>query len=239
MAGTYFVTVKTKRSAITEGLPISSMQKNIPDFLLLFLFFLSGFCNLVFEVVWARMFNLVFGVTVFAVSAVLASFMVGLASGGFFFGRYAEKTKNPVLLFALLHAGICISALGILFMFPAFQSFYLSINRAFSPDFFLFRIILFLLSLALLIVPTTLMGATFPVAGKILSRRPERLGKDVGILYSVNTFGSVIGCLVTIFVLLGSAGMKGTIIIAACLDLAIFLALLPASLSVAKGGKIQ
>ncbi len=83
--------------------------------------------------------------------------------------------------------------------------------------------IIFFLSLLLLIVPTTLMGATFPVASKIFIKRAENLGKDIGILYSVNTLGSVIGCVTTIFFLLGFAGMKGTIFMAACADLIIGL----------------
>jgi hypothetical protein len=48
----------------------------------------------------------------------------------------------------------------------------------------------------------------------------------VGVLYSVNTAGSVAGCLITAFFLLGSAGMKGTILIAVALDCFIGLAAL-------------
>ena len=54
---------------------------NARSSLLLFLFFLSGFCNLVYEIVWTRMFGLVFGVTVFAVSAVLAMIVMYDAAG--------------------------------------------------------------------------------------------------------------------------------------------------------------
>ncbi len=189
--------------------------------LIVVLFFLSGFCNLVYEIVWARMFNLVFGVTVFAVSAVLAAFMLGMAVGGIAFGRLAEKAKNSLLLFACVHAGIFLSTLLLLLSFPLFQEVYLFVNRLFSPSFLAFRIILFFLSVVLMIVPTTLMGATFPVAVKLLARQHGRLGKDIGVLYSVNTFGSVLGCIATIFLLLGFAGMKGTVCIAAAADLAI------------------
>jgi hypothetical protein len=56
--------------------------------------------------------------------------------------------------------------------------------------------------------------------------RGETLGKDVGVLYSVNTAGSVAGSLIAVFYLLGSAGMKGTIWTAAALDCFIALAAL-------------
>ncbi len=197
------------------------MPKNMFAPLIVVLFFLSGFCNLVYEIVWARMFNLVFGVTVFAVSAVLAAFMLGMAVGGITFGRLAEKTKNNVVLFACVHAGIFLSALLLLLSFPLFQSLYLFVNKVFSPSFLAFRIMLFFLSVVFMIVPTTLMGATFPVAVKLLARQEGRFGKDIGVLYSVNTLGSVLGCIATIFLLLGFAGMKGTVFAAAAIDLAI------------------
>jgi spermidine synthase len=193
---------------------------------LITLFFISGICNLVYEIVWARMFNLVFGVTVFAVSAVLAAFMLGLAVGGIVFGRISEKIKNTAALFSLLHAGIFLSTIAMLLAFPLFQGIYLAVFRMFNPNFFIFRIVLFILSLLLMIIPTTLMGATFPVASKLYARRAERLGKDLGILYSVNTLGSVLGCIGTIFFLLGTLGMKGCILFAASGDLAVALAVL-------------
>jgi spermidine synthase len=199
--------------------------RNINGTVLLTLFFISGICNLVYEIVWARMFNLVFGVTVFAVSAVLAAFMLGLATGGIVFGRLSEKIKNTAAMFSLLHAGIFFSTIVMLLAFPFFQNMYLLIYKIFNPNFYTFRIVLFALSLFLMIVPTSLMGATFPVASKLYARR-ENLGKDIGILYSVNTLGSVLGCVVTIFFFLGTLGMKGSIALAAFADLAVALAVL-------------
>ncbi|HUI92556.1 MAG TPA: fused MFS/spermidine synthase [Chitinivibrionales bacterium] len=191
---------------------------------LITLFFISGVCNLVYEIVWARMFNLVFGVTVFAVSAVLAAFMLGLAIGGIFFGRISEKTKNTGALFSLIHAGIFMSVIVMLLAFPLFQAIYLGVFKLFNPNFIVFRIVLFALSMLFMVIPTTLMGATFPVACKLYVRHADRLGADMGLLYSVNTLGSVLGCLATIFLLLGALGMKGCIVLAALTDLAVALA---------------
>ena len=61
---------------------------------LLVLFFLSGACTLVYQVVWVRMLVLVFGTGAFAVSTVLAAFMAGLALGSFYFGRLADKSET-------------------------------------------------------------------------------------------------------------------------------------------------
>ena len=54
-----------------------SERRHTGSIYLLFLF--SGFTGLVYEVLWTRMFALVFGVTTFAISTVLATFMAGLA----------------------------------------------------------------------------------------------------------------------------------------------------------------
>jgi spermidine synthase len=212
------------KSAIPLELKEIMKVRDINGSALLTLFFISGICNLIYEIVWARMFNLVFGVTVFAVSAVLAAFMLGLAVGGVVFGRLSEKIKNNIALFSLLHAGIFLSTIVMLLAFPVFQNIYLLVFKVFNPNFYTFRIILFVLSLFLMIVPTSLMGATFPVASKLYAQSGERLGKDIGILYSVNTLGSVLGCMATIFFLLGTLGMKGSIVLAALADLAVALA---------------
>jgi hypothetical protein len=61
------------------------------------LFFLSGACALVYQVVWLRMLSLVFGVTVYAASAVLSTFMGGLALGAWLGGRLADRVSSRSL----------------------------------------------------------------------------------------------------------------------------------------------
>src|SRR6185369_15300097 len=70
------------------------------------LFVLSGACALTYEVVWTRLLVHVFGVTAFAVSTVLVSFMGGMALGAMLLGRTADRAKRPLRMFALLEAGI-------------------------------------------------------------------------------------------------------------------------------------
>ena len=65
------------------------------------LFFLSGATGLVFQVVFTRLLQYVFGSTAFAASTVLASFMGGMALGSALLGRLAaaESTEpRPKLL---------------------------------------------------------------------------------------------------------------------------------------------
>jgi predicted membrane-bound spermidine synthase len=72
------------------------------------LFFLSGASALIYQVLWLRLLSLVFGVTVYAASTVLASFMSGLALGSFLAGRVADRLTNPLRFLGLVEALMCL-----------------------------------------------------------------------------------------------------------------------------------
>ena len=65
------------------------------------LFFMSGASALVYQVVWLRLLSLVFGVTVYAASAVLTSFMAGLALGSWGGGKLADRLRSRICVPAL------------------------------------------------------------------------------------------------------------------------------------------
>ena len=78
----------------------------------------------------------------------------------------------------------------------------------------------------ILIVPTTFMGATLPVLGKFISRDPQFIGREVGTLFSINTFGAVVGALTSAFVFMPWLGLRGTIWLAAMVNSAIAVIIL-------------
>jgi len=59
--------------------------------ILLFFFFVSGACGLIYEIAWLRALGLVFGNTTYATSTVLAGYMAGLGLGAYFFGRWIDR----------------------------------------------------------------------------------------------------------------------------------------------------
>ena len=79
------------------------------------------FSSLVYEVAWSRSLSLVFGTTIYAFTAVLTVFMAGLALGSYCFGRIADRTKKPLLLFAKLE--FVLAACGVL-LIPLFELTY-------------------------------------------------------------------------------------------------------------------
>src|SRR5580658_4587970 len=161
-----------------------------PRALLFALCLVSSAGDLICEVAWGRVLGLVFGVTVFAVSAVLAAFMLGLALGSFAAKRLARSHTLPIALFARLHFGIALAVGATLLALPALRLAYVAVSRSLGPDAGVLKSAVFFLSFALLVVPTTFMGATFPVASAILAPPPARVGREMGALYAIGTTGS-------------------------------------------------
>src|SRR5881296_189042 len=91
---------------LTSISPVNIWHRLLPG-----LFFLSGISGLIYEVAWTRMLHLLLGDTVLAVSTVLASFMGGLALGSFWSGRVVDGRSCVISLYALLEAGIGVSAI--------------------------------------------------------------------------------------------------------------------------------
>ena len=178
------------------------------------LFFLSGACSLVYQLIWARMLVGVFGVGTLAVSTVLAAFMAGLALGSLWFGRIVDRRGKSLELYAFLELAIGVAALVLPFVFDFLEGVYTSIF-SFTGGGTSFALARFVLTFAALLVPTTLMGATLPVMSRFAVGRVAEAGSGVGRLYAVNTFGAATGCLLTAFVLLPGMGMWGAIYVAA------------------------
>src|SRR5437868_3272291 len=135
---------------------MASIQANGWVFLLLF--FGSGATALIYEVVWSKYLSQMFGSTIQAQTVVLAVFMGGLALGNSLLGARADKVARPLRAYGFVEGAIGLYA----FFFP---SLYLVADRCFvavgSPLFEHSALLLALkalLSIALLLVPTVLMG---------------------------------------------------------------------------------
>ncbi|HYF51586.1 MAG TPA: fused MFS/spermidine synthase [Planctomycetota bacterium] len=175
------------------------------------LFLLSGACALIYEVLWCRQLGLVFGNTVHSLSAVLTSFMGGLALGSFVAGRVCHRLKRPLLVYGVLELaiGVYCSLLPWAFsdsgpLVPMYQALY---GETGSSSLAITR---FAVSFVLMLIPTTFMGATLPILAQYLVRSNQSMGRTVGTLYAVNTLGAVLGAAAAGFILLPALGKIGT-----------------------------
>jgi spermidine synthase len=188
------------------------------------LLFGSGFCALVYQTAWLRMFRLVFGASTAASAAVLAIFMAGLGFGGLLLGRRADRLPSPLGLYAKLEAGIAVSAGFSPWLVAVAQWLYIALGG--SPRLGLggSTVVRLVLSTLVLAVPTFLMGGTLPAVARAVERSADSGRRVVGLLYAVNTLGAVLGTLATTFFSLEVLGVRKSIWVAALLNLVVALA---------------
>ena len=190
-------------------------------YIVLTCFFFSGMASLIYQVLWVRQLGLVFGNTLYSVSTVLAVFMAGLGLGSYLFGRFADRTGNPLRLFAFLEIGVGLYVLAIPLIFRGLMNLQVFVFQQLpegNPSLTLIRIVLCFLAL---LIPTTLMGGTLPLLAKFYVRSERALGSGLGILYFINTLGAVLGSFLAGFALIPSIGVLAATLLAATVDLAI------------------
>jgi len=177
--------------------------------------------GLIYQVVWTKLLTLVFGVTVLAVSTVLTSFFGGLALGSWLGGRWIDKHRGGFKWYGAAEVLIGVYALLFSFLLDANNYAYILFARNSEMGFGSLTLLKFALATALLIIPTTLMGATLPILSKTLARSQSRFARDIGGLYAVNTLGAVIGAVLTAFILIPSAGLSTILYATGVLNIAI------------------
>jgi len=178
------------------------------------LFTLSGAAGLVYQVVWARLLNEIFGVTVYAVTTVLATFLGGLALGGVVLGRAGDRSANPLRFYGLLEVGIAITALIGAWIIAALEPVHIWAANRFAPSSAMLTVVRVLLACVIILPPTFLMGGTLPVITRFFVGQIRRLGKELSLLYGLNTLGAVAGSLAAGFWLIRLVGLHTTLFIA-------------------------
>lgn len=182
-------------------------------------FTVSGASALVYEVVWTRTISLVLGSTVYAISTMLATFMAGLAIGSFFGGRLSDRRRDHLFLFAVCELSIGVCGMVSVPLINLMPELYLPLYRTFHLQPELFFFLQACLCAMVMLIPTVVMGATFPIVSSYVTLDAERIGSGVGSAYFVNTLGAVAGSLLSGFVLIPIVGVKGTTLTAALLNL--------------------
>ncbi len=187
-------------------------------------FFVSGFCSILYELVWLRLAMARFSVTTALVSIVLSGFMVGLGLGSWFAGRYIgksrrERTRDGLRLYALTELLIGASALFVPYEL-AYGRFLLERMEgatSLSPG---LSYALAGVWIGLTLVPwCACMGATFPFAmSAIRERFPQESPRSFSYLYLANVCGAMTGALIPL-VFIEKWGFTATLRIGAMLNL--------------------
>ncbi len=194
--------------------------------LLVLLFFGSGACGLIYQVLWLRQLSFVLGVTVYAASTVLAAFMSGLALGSLLAPRVLNRIGRPLVAFGLAEILIGLAALATPAALSGAVAVYEAAYRAGGDSPALLTLGRVIAAFLVLLVPTMLMGLTLPLLSATSLVRSGRIGSRIGLLYAANTAGAVTGALLAGFHLIGGIGMRRTFFVAASLNALVGLAAL-------------
>lgn len=183
-------------------------------------FVLSGASGLIYQVVWVRMLSLVFGVTAYAISTVLSSFFAGLALGSLLAGRLAPRLRSPLRAYA--GAEVLVAACGLLTpaAFALARVVYVAVYQHLPlSGLGALTLVRFLLAFFLLLVPTTLMGATLPLMLQSSLVRAAAAARNLSVLYAANTLGATAGTALAGFELIGRYGLRASLLVAATANL--------------------
>ena len=184
---------------------------------LFLLFFVSGFCGLLYQVIWTRMAFASFGVIPPVVSVVISVFMLGLAlgswAGGRWIGTMVRKTGLTALsCYALAEFGIGLGAFAVPRLFEIGQRALLGAGAMDSARY----LVLSALVLAVSILPwCLLMGTTFPFMLAYIRKQDAAQTSGFSFLYVANVLGAMSGTLLTALIMIEYFGFRDTLQLAA------------------------
>jgi len=171
----------------------------------------SGFAAFSYEVLWTRLLSFRLEATVYAFSIMLTTFLLGLGLGGAVVGLWKRSPAKARYwrAYGYLEAAVGISGLATVLLFFSGRHGYATFAQRVVGELGF--------SALVMLVPTTLMGAAFPIACHLFAAGVRETGKSVGRIYVFNTCGCVAGALLTGFYLVRVLGTQGSITLASFL----------------------
>ncbi len=183
-------------------------------------FVVSGFCSILYEIIWLRLSMAQFGVTTAMVSLVLSAFMGGLGVGSWGGGALVRKLHgraSPLRLYALAELLIGMSAIAVPWQLALGRKLVLSAVHDMSSSGYYLPAGIWL---AITLVPWCVcMGATFPFAmAAIRNEENPKSARSFSYLYLANVLGATAGVTIPLF-LIELLGFHGTLRVGACFNL--------------------
>ncbi|MBD9513687.1 fused MFS/spermidine synthase [Pseudomonas sp. PDM22] len=179
------------------------------------LYCVAGGVALGYEVVWTQSIVQFMSTRTFAFAVVLATYLCGLVLGSALYARRADRIRDPWGLFGLLIAAagllaiLQIAGLGDWLFGLQTRAEWL-VMQAGGSELAGMCARFAVAALCVVFLPTTLLGAAFPIALRLSVDR-DHVGRDVGVVVALNTLGGIVGVMLTGFVLVPGLGLVRTL----------------------------
>ena len=188
--------------------------------ILFLLFFCSGFCSLLYQVVWVRMAFAHFGVITPVLSVVLSVFMLGLGLGSWLGGKWAQWWSSrlkisPAYFYGAAEFVIATGAFIVPQLFRFGEAYLLRAGEASSTGYLLISAIFIV---AAILPWCIMMGATFPLMMSFVRQTDPANQTSFSFLYVANVMGATAGTAMTALVLVELFGFSETSTIAAAIN---------------------
>lgn len=184
---------------------------------------ISGFAAMIYEIVWVRLLIPVLGSSTYSFSLMVVAFISGITLGSFIVSSRITRIRNLFGFLGLCQLGVVLSMVATLPLYSRIPYSFWTVAHILTRSestYPIFLSIQFSVGLLIMIGPTIFLGMSLPVATRISVQTMKVLGTSVGRIFSVNTLGTVGGCLVAGLVLIPAVGVKHTIELAAAMNLA-------------------
>jgi predicted membrane-bound spermidine synthase len=201
------------------------------------LFILSGAAGLIYESIWTRYLGLFVGHDAYAQIIVLVIFLGGMSAGATVVSRFSDRLRDPLRGYALVE--LAVGLIGMIFheAFNGVTGFAYSSVYPMLAGTPMLGVAKWSIASALILPQSILLGATFPLmSAGVLRIRRGRQGHTLALLYFANSLGAAAGVLVSGFYLVSLAGLPGTLLVAAMINLVVALITFGVVMSVRKSG---
>jgi len=187
--------------------------------LLVIIFAFAGFASMIYELTWTRALALTLASTTYAFSTMLGTFLFGIALGSILFSYFSKKWTLNEASFGWLEIFIGLSCLLTIPLLGRLPLYVIEIFPLLKNSYNLVILSYFLICFAVMLVPTTLMGIVFPLAGRLYTSSIKDIGKSIGNIYAINTIGCIFGSFLAGFVLIPFIGVQNSLKLAVMINI--------------------
>jgi len=201
-------------------------------------FVVSGFCSLVYEVVWLRLAMASFGVTTALASIVISMFMAGLGLGSWGAGVLTHRVlaadgRRALRFYSVAELLVGISSLAVPFELKLGRLLLQHMGSYGAWQTSRYYLLAGIWVAVTLIPWCSCMGSTFPLLMAVIRQAARPASEhSFSYLYVANVLGALVGTIASAFVLIELLGFQGTLYVAGSLNIILALSAFAVSFSI-------